>query len=130
ISLHLLRPGAHFLSGPLRLVGLLPLAAGVGIAGIANNAFERVGTTIYPFQESSALVTTGPFRFSRNPMYLGFMLGLIGIALLLGSLTPWLVLPVFGFLLDQRFIRAEEKMLIQKFGPTFLAYKQHTRRWL
>jgi len=130
ITLRVLLPGAHLLSGPIRLVGLLPLVAGVGIAGIASNTFERAGTTIYPFQESSKLVTSGPFRCSRNPMYLGFMLGLIGIALLLGSLTPWFVIPPFGILLDQRFIRVEESMLKQKFGQTFLDYQRQTRRWI
>ncbi len=130
ITLRVLLPGAHLLSGPIRLVGLLPLVAGVGIASVADNAFKRVGTTVYPFQESSMLVTNGPFRFSRNPMYLGFMLGLIGIALLLGSLTPWFVIPPFGILLDQRFIRVEESMLKQKFGQTFLDYQRQTRRWI
>lgn len=130
ILLHLAVPGPRLLAMPLALLGFLPLVLGVWINLLADRAFKQQGTTVKPFQESSALVTTGVFRLSRNPMYLGFVLGLIGIALLLGSLTPWIVIPVFAVVVDIVFIRVEEEMLRARFGQAFLEYKRATRRWV
>jgi protein-S-isoprenylcysteine O-methyltransferase Ste14 len=96
------------------------------VAGI----FDRAGTTIKPFEESSALVTTGPFRVSRNPVYLGMVLGLLGVAVLAGSLSPFLVIPLFAVLIDRRFIQAEEAQLERTFGASYVAYKSQVRRWL
>jgi protein-S-isoprenylcysteine O-methyltransferase Ste14 len=67
---------------------------------------------------------------SRNPMYLGMVLILTGIALLLRSLSPFLVILPFAILLERSFIRVEEGMLARKFGPKWEAYKAKTRRWL
>lgn len=92
--------------------------------------FKLAGTTIKPFQESKTLVTTGIFRFSRNPMYLGFALILVGAAILLGSLTPFFVIPVFVILTEKQFIISEEIMLERTFGTAFLDYKRRVRRWL
>jgi protein-S-isoprenylcysteine O-methyltransferase Ste14 len=130
IALHFMLPGMRVLSRPLTFLGFVPLAAGVAINLLADKAFSQRGTTVKPFQESSTLVTTGVFRITRNPMYLGFTLILIGIALLAGTLTPWIVIPIFAVLMDVVFIRAEEKMLEEKFGQAFVEYKQHTRRWV
>ena len=66
----------------------LAACAGVALAIAAERAFKRAGTAVLPFTEPSAVVTTGPFAFSRNPMYLGMMLCLVGWAILLGSLVP------------------------------------------
>lgn len=130
VILHVVIPGVQVLSSPLIFLGLLPLVLGVVINLLADNAFKQQGTTVKPFEESSALVITGVFRFSRNPMYLGFVLGLIGIALLLGSLTPWIVIAVFAVLMDAMFIRGEENMLAARFGQDFLEYQRQTRRWI
>jgi steroid 5-alpha reductase family enzyme len=101
-----------------------PVIAGVALNLVADGAFHRAGTTVKPFQESSALLTDGVYRYSRHPMYLGFVLILIGVAILLGSLTPWVVIPVFAVLMEVVFIRVEERMLAEKFGPAWLAYKK------
>jgi protein-S-isoprenylcysteine O-methyltransferase Ste14 len=63
-------------------------------------------------------------------MYLGFVLVLIGVASLLGSLTPWVIVPIFNILMEIVFIRVEERMMAQKFGLTWLDYKKKVRRWL
>jgi protein-S-isoprenylcysteine O-methyltransferase Ste14 len=76
------------------------------------------------------LLTTGPFRVSRNPMYLGMAAALLGVAVTLGSATPFLVAPVFGVLLARRFIRPEEAALASRFGAAWTAYARRTRRWL
>lgn len=130
VILHLLMPGGRLLSGPLVLLGLIPLVTGVVFNLLADRAFKQQDTTVKPFDEASTLVTTGVFRVSRNPMYLGFVLGLIGIALLLGSAVPWLVIPVFVILINRRFIRTEEAMLEARFGPSFRDYTRRTRRWI
>ena len=63
-------------------------------------------------------------------MYLGFVLVLVGVALQLGTLTPWIVVLAFVVLMDVLFIRPEEDMLEETFGQAFLDYKRRTRRWL
>jgi protein-S-isoprenylcysteine O-methyltransferase Ste14 len=112
------------------LLGLIFLAAGVMLNLVGDNAFKRARTAIKPFEESSALVTGGVYEISRNPMYLGMVLALLGIALLLRSLSPFLVILPFAILIDRTFIRAEEHMLANTFGASWKAYKANTRRWL
>jgi protein-S-isoprenylcysteine O-methyltransferase Ste14 len=129
IVLHILVPGPQVISSPWRYLGVMPLVLGSAFSVLADQAFKRFGTTVKPFMESTYLVTDGVFRLSRNPMYLGFVLLLIGIAILLGSVTPWLVVAGFPFLMENRFIQTEEKMLEARFGSTWLEYKQRVRRW-
>ena len=112
------------------LIGLVLLASVILLNLITDNAFKRVGTTVKPYQESSSLVTSGVFQISRNPMYLGMVLTLLGIAVLLRSLTPLFVIIPFAILIDRTYIRVEEQMLAEKFGAKWQAYKIKTRRWL
>jgi protein-S-isoprenylcysteine O-methyltransferase Ste14 len=97
---------------------------------IADRAFKLKGTTVKPFQESSQLVTDGVYRITRHPMHLGFVLILIGVSMLLGSLTPYLVVIAFAVLMEAVFIRAEEQMLRDKFGPAWQAYCTRIRKWI
>ena len=92
--------------------------------------FKRRGTTILPFRESTALVTSGPFRYSRNPIYCGMIAMLIGLGVLLDSATPFVIVPVFGWIIDRYFIRREEADLETVFGAEYEAYKARVRRWL
>jgi protein-S-isoprenylcysteine O-methyltransferase Ste14 len=87
-------------------------------------------TTVKPFQESNTLVTGGVYSFSRHPMYLGFVLVLIGIAILLGALTPWVIVGAFIILIELVFIQVEEHMLSEKFGASWEDYKRKVRRWI
>ena len=112
------------------LIGLVFLVSGITLNLIADNSFKQANTTVKPFQKSSSLVTNGIFRISRNAMYLGFVLILIGIALLLGSLSPYLVIVAFIILIDRMYIRVEEHMLAEKFGAKWESYKATTRRWI
>ena len=115
---------------PWNLIGILPLGFGVLLNLIADKAFSRNNTTVKPFEESTALITDGVFRFSRHPMYLGMVLMLFGLAILLGKLSPLLVLPVYVILMESVFIRTEEKMLEEMFGDSWTNYKQKVRRWI
>jgi protein-S-isoprenylcysteine O-methyltransferase Ste14 len=130
LALHFLLPLGSILRFPVTLVGMLPVAVGLGLNLAADSAFRRHGTTVKPFERSSRLVTTGVFSATRNPMYLGMALGLLGVALLLGTLTPFIVVGIFAALVDRCFIRVEERMLAETFGAAWLAYSGRTRRWL
>jgi protein-S-isoprenylcysteine O-methyltransferase Ste14 len=130
VAFHWLGPLIQIVPGLWRLAGLIPLVGGISLNIIADRAFQRAKTTVKPFEASTTLITTGVFRISRHPMYLGFALILLGVAVLLGSLTPSLVIPIFVILIDRVFIQAEERMLAEQFGQNWLAYKAGTRRWL
>ncbi len=67
---------------------------------------------------------------TRNPIYVAMVVGLIGVAIMAGSITPFFVVPAFMYLIDRRFIRAEEAILEKTFGPRYAAYKATVRRWL
>ncbi len=130
IALHFLVPGMRFLRPPWSLLGIIPLALGVTVNLLADRAFHRASTTVKPFEESSLLIRTGVFRISRNPMYLGFVLILIGIALFMGSVAPYVAIVAFAVLMDRVYVTVEERMLAVKFGAEWEEYKRHTRRWL
>lgn len=130
LALQLLWPAAAIIPPLWNLLGIVPLALGVIVNLLADSIFHQVHTTVKPFVESSVLVTGGVFRVSRNPMYLGFVLVLIGIALLMGSLTPWMIIAAFVILLDRIYITVEERMLAERFRDQWTDYKRSTRRWL
>ncbi len=129
-TLHFLFPLAEIVTGDWRLLGILPLAIALTVDILTDKTFQQAKTTIKPFEESSTLVTNGFYAYSRNPMYLGFVLMLAGSAIILGTLLPWLVVIVFASLMDRIYIRVEERMLAQTFGAEWQTYKKKTRRWL
>lgn len=128
--LHCLLPVVEIIAYPWRLLGCIPLLGGLLLNLLADQAFKRNHTTVKPFDEPTHLITTGVFRLSRHPMYLGMVLILGGIALLLGTLTPFIIVPVFAALMDAIFIRAEERMLTEQFGVAWQRYHANVRRWL
>jgi protein-S-isoprenylcysteine O-methyltransferase Ste14 len=129
-ALHFVLPGRQLLASPWRFIGLLPLAAGTALNLLADRAFRQYETTVKPFEESSALVTGGVFRITRNPMYLGMTLILLGIAALLGSAAAFAMVPVFAVLLDRIYIVPEEVMLEEAFDDEFREYRNRVRRWI
>ena len=130
LATHFLLPVPKIIPMPWNVLGIVPLACGIALNLAADKAFREVGTTVKPFEESTALLTSGVFRISRNPMYLGYELILIGIAIMLRSLAPYVVIPVFVALMNRVFIRVEEQMLEEKFGVAWSEYGQEVRRWI
>ena len=92
--------------------------------------FRIAGTAIKPYEQSSALVTEGPYRVTRNPMYLGMVVTLLGAGIMLGTTIPFIVVPLFAALIQARFILMEEGMLEAAFGQAYRDYKAKVRRWI
>lgn len=130
VALDRFLPIVTLIEPPLTYLGWILFALGLGLAFTVNWHFRRAKTTIKPFEESSALVTDGPFAFSRNPIYLGALVSLFGIFLVLGSLSPFALIPPFVYIIHTRFILVEERMLEDAFGETYRDYKGRVRRWL
>ena len=130
IALHFFLPGLTLIPSPWTLLGIIPVVAGIVINLSADRVFHQAETAVCPFDSPSALVTYGPYRFTRNPMYLGFVLILTGMAILMGSLTPFFVVLAFWLLLDRLFISLEEQRLAAKFVARWDMYKSRTKRWL
>jgi len=128
--LHLRAPLVRVPEPPLVLLGAPLVVLGFALAIWGANLFGRAGTTIKPFEKSSVLVTNGPFRFTRNPMYLSMTVVLLGVWLLLGTLGPGLIVPIFVVTIQRRFILVEEAMLRSTFGAEYEAYLQRVRRWI
>lgn len=130
LALHYFLPVVEVIDYPWNLSGVFPILAGLVLNLLADRAFKMADTTVKPFQISAALVTDGVFGISRHPMYLGMVLSLLGLALLLGSLSPFLVVAVFAVILETVFIQVEEKMLRDTFGEVYAAYAKTVRKWV
>jgi protein-S-isoprenylcysteine O-methyltransferase Ste14 len=119
------------IDSPWRWIALvLGVAAWVYLDGSAMRRFQKADTALPPFRPTSAIVTTGPYGFSRNPIYIGMACLYAGLALALDAIWALILLP--GVLLIIRFyvIAREERYLEAKFGEEYLAYKRRVRRWL
>jgi protein-S-isoprenylcysteine O-methyltransferase Ste14 len=127
---HYLVPVMTLVPRPYTYLGIIPLVGGLALATWASIVFRKAGTSFQLHGESSLLVTSGPFRFSRNPMYLGMLVWLLGLAVLLGSLISFLF-PLLLFLVaNSCLVPLEEKSMERLFGTQFTDYKQRVRRWL
>jgi protein-S-isoprenylcysteine O-methyltransferase Ste14 len=117
--------GSKWLGGGLAVLGLA-----IGVMGVTE--FKKVQTTVNPHapQNATSLVTSGIYQYSRNPMYLGLSLFLLGWALYLSHFLALLLLPVFILYMSRFQIQAEEKVMLQKFADQYRAYLMKVRRWL
>jgi protein-S-isoprenylcysteine O-methyltransferase Ste14 len=125
-----LRPWPFLPTLVARLVGAALVAAGSAFAVPALFAFRRAGTNAEPWKPTTAFVVRGPYKITRNPMYVGMVLVTAGIAALANSVWPLLALPVSVALVRWGVIAREERYLEQKFGEEYRAYKARVRRWL
>lgn len=129
IVVHFVVPGTLVIRLPYNLLGIVVLLLGLAMATYESRRFERFETTIKTFDEPGIMITDGLFRYSRNPMYLGFVIFLLGIFILLGSLTPFFSVVLFVIITDRWYIPIEEKMMEDKFGPHYRMYRAKTARW-
>jgi protein-S-isoprenylcysteine O-methyltransferase Ste14 len=129
LVLHWSVPVVQWNLGASRWAGLPFVGAGIALVAGGVRRFSS-HTTLHPFREASELVTTGGFAWSRNPMYTGLVLSLLGAAILLGSLSSAACIPPFVLLLRLRFIAHEERALEARFGDAYRRYRRRVRRWL
>lgn len=128
--LHRFAPGPRFDALLWQVAGVLLVLAGIALLIVAAGLFSRANTDLVPFRKVSALVTTGVYRYTRNPMYLGMVSVLLGCALAMGASAALLVAPVFAIIIEWRFIRPEEDMLRKLFPTDYPAYCARVRRWI
>ena len=116
------RPLFHF-------VGALLLVLAGALAAAALGLFAQTRTTVVPHGRPAALVTTGPYRISRNPMYVALTLASLGASAVVGTLWALLLVPLPVFAIHTVVIPLEEETLSKVFGDEYEAYKSHVRRW-
>lgn len=122
-------PGAEAMPSEARAVGGIAISAGLILLIVARWQFAKARTNILTFNEPGQLVTAGVFRVSRHPMYLGFSMVLLGLALMLRSIPALCVAATFVLISDRWYIAFEERWLLAKFGETYVKYSRRTRRW-
>jgi protein-S-isoprenylcysteine O-methyltransferase Ste14 len=121
---------APALAAIARIAGVLLIAAGSILAFSGLGIFKKQGTTTVPFETPSKLVTWGPYRFTRNPMYVGLALVYLGVAATNAQIWPVLVLPMLLAYIHRVVIPAEEARLHAAFGDAYAQYRTRVHRWL
>lgn len=124
---HPMRSLPSRLAAPVGIL-LVLFALTVGLATVRR--FRAAGTSLQPWEPTTSLITDGPFRLSRNPVYLGYTLLYLGVGFWVNSVWPLLLLPLVVWLMHRLVISREETYLDSRFGETYQAYKQRVRRWL
>ena len=115
----------------IRLLLGWPLIVGGGLLlFLAVRAMRRARTAVDPYKPTTAIVVDGPYRSSRNPMYIADALIYLGIATLINTFWPMLLFPIALLIMQKGVIAREEQYLEQKFGDQYLQYKARVRRWL
>lgn len=102
-----------------------------GILNIwTDQLFKKNKTTVKPDEKPAVLIQSGPFKISRNPMYLGMTILLIGLGFILGSIISFIGAVLFIISMEIRFIPMEEKFMLEQFGDKFELYKKRVRKWI
>lgn len=113
-----------------RTAGVLITIAGLVLFASAVGTFRSVGTSVVPMKPTTALALSGPYRFTRNPIYLAMAVVTAGIALLANALWPLMMTPILMVLLTYTAILHEERYLAMKFGEPYTTYMSRVRRWM
>jgi protein-S-isoprenylcysteine O-methyltransferase Ste14 len=122
-------PGSQLFEAPYSHGGWGLFVAALGLSMYAKCQFVHVGTGVRPFTKTPDLVMSGPFKFSRNPMYLAMVIELISVGVILGKIAPFIVVPLFIIWIRKRFIDHEEQLMETHFGDAYRVYKSCVRRW-
>lgn len=129
-AFEVLLPSRRLRGVRVRAAGLLLALGGLSLAREFFMTFRRAGTPVDPRRAATVLVTHGPYRFTRNPAYLGMTLLYSGITLLRGALWPFATLPAVLALVDRGVIAREERYLTERFGESYTDYCTNVRRWI
>ncbi len=112
-------------------IGIVVLIIGIAIAGSGRFAFARAGTEVIPVsKKNSVLVVSGPFKFTRNPMYLGMLVAMTGLAIVIGTVSVLVSVIVYFLFVNFISIPYEEAKMERQFGDDYRAYKRRVRRWI
>ncbi len=129
LILHFSIPIKKMIDFPYNLIGIVVLLFGLYIALLGRHTFDRLGTPVL-FGKPTKLSTGGPYKHTRNPMYLGVTISLLGMSILLGSLISFIAPILFFLIINIFFIPFEERWLTELFGKDYLQYKKKVRRWI
>ena len=130
LLLHWFKPWYLTHSWPVRLVGI-GLIVGAAVLGIwGERTLKRGGTNVNPMQPTLAIVSNGPYRFTRNPLYLALVGLYLGITLAVGRAWPLVFLIPVLLVTHYGIIKREERYLAGKFGEPYLEYSKRVRRWI
>lgn len=131
VALNLFIPSFKPVSTPWNwFIGPVLFLLGLGLNLPSARLFGTVKTNLIPYNDPNVLVTSGWFHYTRNPMYLGFVMMLFGVAIGFGGLYGYFVPIVFAVFMDRTFIRFEEKAMSRVFGATYDEYRRKVRRWI
>jgi protein-S-isoprenylcysteine O-methyltransferase Ste14 len=129
LLLHFMLPEERSV-GWYEVIGLLVVAVGAGLSSFAAAIFQARETTRKPWGEPTAFVALSPYTWTRNPMYLGVVTALFGMAIFFSSIAMLLAPAVFFAVIDRLVIPREEETMERLFGQDYVAYKDRVRRWI
>lgn len=130
IAIYLLLPATRTILFPLNLLGVPVFVAGAWLAMAAKKQFVANRSPVPFSNTTNFLHTDGLYRTSRNPMYLGIAIGLLGVAVVFSSYLNFIFPLLFVFWMDRAFITREEQVLLSQFGEQYLEFKKRVRRWI
>ncbi len=131
IGINYLFPIKKIIFFPYTLIGILLILFGLYLNWVwVAMRFREEKTTLDPHGIPKKFITDGPFKFTRNPTYLGMALTFIGVGILLGAISPFIVPIVFIILINNTTIKKEERNMEKKFGKKYSYYKKTVRRWI
>jgi len=123
-------PGVVIAPGPVRMFGVVFVVLGILLNIAAKQAMKKTQTPVSPFAKTTSLITGGVYSLTRNPMYLGLVLLLVGVSVIMGNLLPMIITLLFALIMHNRFVKMEEEKLAAQFKEEWYDYRKSTRRWL
>jgi protein-S-isoprenylcysteine O-methyltransferase Ste14 len=130
IILNFAFPLVVIMNSPWKYLGIPLIVFGIVLNIWTDNLLKKFKTTVKPDQKPTVFIDSGSFKINRHPMYLGMFLILVGISLILGSITAFISPVIFIIITEIKFIPMEEKNMEKSFGEKYLKYKKKVRRWI
>ena len=130
ITIYVFMPTTRVLPFPVNMLGIPVFVAGAWLAVAARRQFVANKTPVPFSSTTNFLHTGGVYRFSRNPMYLGIAIGLLGLALIFSSFLNFVIPLLFLILMDRFYVAREEQVLLSQFGEQYDSFRKSVRRWI